>query len=70
MVLCVALCGSFYLSGVISYTAIFTCMPLHSMIFQIVKRFDIIDATSYLLEKSGDIKGAFSLLLQVRLTSI
>ncbi|CAB3988597.1 vacuolar sorting-associated 8 homolog [Paramuricea clavata] len=31
---------------------------------EIVKRFDIIDATAYLLEKSGDVKGAFSLLLQ------
>ncbi|XP_028409020.1 vacuolar protein sorting-associated protein 8 homolog [Dendronephthya gigantea] len=31
---------------------------------EIVKRFDIIDATAYLLEKSGDVKGAFALLLQ------
>jgi hypothetical protein len=36
-------------------------------LFQIVKRFDIIDAMAYLLEKSGDVKGAFSLLLQVSL---
>jgi hypothetical protein len=41
--------------------------PIKLLFFQIVKRFDIIDATSFLLEKSGDVKGAFSLSLEVRI---